>query len=226
MSSLWTTLVPVVIGSAVVPIQVVVTILLLRGDGGRASAFAWVGGMASVRLAQGVLFGLVLTGSSTQPSDGGGPGPFASGILLVLAFLLYALALRQATADDDPDAPPPRWMTMTEGMGPRRPFLVGAGVLAIGPKFWVFTLAAVGAISDADLGCAAGITIFLSYLVLAASLHLTVLGAVLLAPAGSAQVLEKASGWLVRHNGAITIVLGLVFGTWFLVKALNGLGIL
>ncbi|PKH40936.1 Sap, sulfolipid-1-addressing protein [Nocardioides alpinus] len=226
MTSLWTTLAPLAIGSAVVPIQVVVTLLLLRGTGGPSVAAAWVAGMTSVRLTQGVVFGLVLTGSSTGQGADDAPGPVVSGILLVLAVLLYALALRQLTADDDPDAPPPRWMAMTDGMGPGRAFAMGAGVLAIGPKFWVFTLAAVGAISDADLGQAAGITTFLLFVVLAASLNLVLLGAALVAPARSARLMDRASDWLVAHNGQITVALGLVVGTWFLVKALTGLGIL
>ncbi len=226
MTSLWGALAPLAIGSAVVPVQVVVTLLLLRGTGGPAAAAAWVGGMTALRLGQGVVFGLVLTGPANEPAADGGPGPVVSGILLVLAVLLYALALRQLAADEDPDAPPPRWMTMTDGMGPGRAFAMGAGVLAIGPKFWVFTLAAVGVISDADLGRAAGITTFLLFVVLAGSVNLVLLGAALVAPDRSARQMERASDWLVAHNGQITIVLGLVFGTWFLVKALTGLGIL
>jgi hypothetical protein len=33
-------------------------------------------------------------------------------------------------------------------------------------------------------------------------------------------------GWLQRNNRVVVIVLGLVFGTWFLIKALSGFGVL
>jgi hypothetical protein len=39
-------------------------------------------------------------------------------------------------------------------------------------------------------------------------------------------VLDHVSGWLERNNRVIVIVLGLVFGAWFLLKALQGLGVL
>ena len=38
--------------------------------------------------------------------------------------------------------------------------------------------------------------------------------------------LARFSALLERYNGLIVIVLSLVFGTWFLVKALTGLGII
>ena len=47
-----------------------------------------------------------------------------------------------------------------------------------------------------------------------------------LAPASSQALLERVSAWLERHNRVIVIVLGLVFGVWFLLKALSGLGVL
>ena len=227
MTSLWTTLAPLVIGSALVPIQIVITILLLRSDAGRITAFAWVGGMTAVRLAQGVLFGLVFSGgSSTTADSSGGPGPVVSGLLLVLAVLFYVMAVRQVTAKDDPDAPPPRWMTMTETMGPTKAFLIGAGLLGIGVKFWVFTLGAVGAIADAGLGSAASIGLFLLFVVLAESAQLVVLGAAVAIPDRSAAALDVASAWLADNNGRIVIVLGVVFGTYFLLKALSGLGVI
>ena len=53
MVDLWTTLLPLVIGSAVVPTQIVVTGVLLRSS--RGKAVAWIAGMAGLRVLQGVL---------------------------------------------------------------------------------------------------------------------------------------------------------------------------
>ena len=47
MSELWSTLIPLGIGSAVVPIQIVVTILLLQAPDGARTAAAWVAGMTA-----------------------------------------------------------------------------------------------------------------------------------------------------------------------------------
>jgi hypothetical protein len=37
---------------------------------------------------------------------------------------------------------------------------------------------------------------------------------------------STVSGWLERNNRHIVIGLGAVFGTWFMIKGLTGLGIL
>ena len=48
-------------------------------------AIAWIAGMTSVRLLQGLIFGLVLAPADPDRSRGGEPGEVVSGILLVVA---------------------------------------------------------------------------------------------------------------------------------------------
>jgi len=226
MSDLWSTLTPLIIGSAIVPIQIVVTILILRSPAGVRTAGAWVAGMTAVRLLQGLLFGLVLSSSDQTASESTGSALIVSTLLLVMAVLFYVTALRHLFADDDPDAPPPKWMTMPASLTPGKAFLVGAGYVAVAAKFWVFTLGAVAAIGQADLGRPESIVAFLLFVVLAESVVIVIVGAALFAPKRSAGLLDRVSDWLERHNGAIVVVLGLVFGTWFLIKALDGLGVI
>jgi hypothetical protein len=126
MSELWSTLIPLGIGSAVVPLQIVVTILLLQAPGGARTAAAWVAGMTTTRLVQGLLFGLVFQSSDEATNDGSGSGPVLSTILLVLAVLFYVTALKHLLRQDDADAPPPRWMSMTASMKSGKAFLIGA----------------------------------------------------------------------------------------------------
>jgi hypothetical protein len=228
MSDLITTLIPLVVGSAIVPIQIIVTILLLRGPGGRIVGLAWVGGMTAVRLLQGLVFGLILgsrsTGSGTAEDDGS--SVIVSLVLLVLAVLFYVVVAKQLLRQPDEDAPPPRWMAMLDGVTPGRAFAMGFGLLAIGAKFWVFTLGAIGAIGAAELGQPDATIAFLLFVLLAESIHLAAVGFAFAAPARADVALGRFSVLLERYNRPIMIVLGLVFGTWFLVKALSGLGIL
>lgn len=226
MSGLWSTLTPLIIGSALVPIQLIITILLLRSSAGRRTAVAWVGGMTAVRIVQGLVFGLLLSSGSDEVTSTGGGSPFVSGLLLVVALLLLASAVKQLVSDVDPDAPPPKWLTAAESMGPGKAFAFGAGLLTIGAKFWIFTLGALAAIGDADLGRSQSIVAFVLFIVLAESLHLAIVGVAFAAPKASHAALEKASTWLAAKNRVIMIVLGFVFGTWFLVKGLDGLGVI
>ena len=227
MTNLWSSLVPLIIGSAVVPIQIIITILLLRSSAGRMTAVAWVAGMAAVRLLQGVVFGLLVSSDAeATTAEPDSASPFTASLLLVLGLLLLALALRQLLGQPDEDAPPPKWLTMTETMKPGKAFLIGAGLLAVGAKFWVFTLGAISVIGDAGLGQPGSTLTFVLFAVLAQGLQITVLVLAFAAPQKSEALLGQASSWLTAHNRVIVIVLGVVFGLWFLAKGLSGLGVL
>jgi threonine/homoserine/homoserine lactone efflux protein len=224
---LWLTLIPLAVASALVPIQIIVTILLLRSAAGRSTAVAWVAGMITLRLVQGVVFGLILGSHDAAPSGSDdGPGLITSTILFVLAIVFYIVAARQWLHEPDEDAPPPKWMAMVETITPGRAYLMGMGLLAIGPKFWVFTLAAIAAIGDAQLGLPASIVTFLVFVVLASGIQLLIIGIAYAVPDRADATLDRISEALTRYSGAIVITLGLVFGTWFLVKALTGFGII
>jgi hypothetical protein len=226
MSGLWTSLIPLIIGSALVPIQIIITILLLRSKAGRITAIAWVAGMTTVRLVQGLVFGLILGSRTGAGSTAGGSGTAVSLFLLVIAIIFYVSAAKAVLKHPDDDAPPPKWMTAVESVAPGKAYLLGVGLLAIGAKFWVFTLGAIAAIGDAGMSQGAAVLAFLAFVVLAESVHLVILAIAYAVPARASVLLGAIAGFLERYNRAIMVALGLVFGTWFLVKALGGLGIL
>jgi NhaP-type Na+/H+ or K+/H+ antiporter len=64
MSALWRDLIPLILVSAVLPLQTIVTLALVRSS--IRSAYAWVAGMCLVRVLQGVLFGFVIGGGSSR----------------------------------------------------------------------------------------------------------------------------------------------------------------
>jgi Sap, sulfolipid-1-addressing protein len=226
MDDLWTTLVPLIVGSAIVPIQIVLTILFLRSDAGRITAVAWVAGMTLARLAQGVIFGLVLSSGEETSGTSDGQGAVVSTILLAAAVLFLVTAFRQAFLDEDPDAPPPRWLALTESITSLRAFLLGAGMLLISVKLWVFTLSAIAAIADADLGRSESIVTYVVFAILAASVSIALIAIAYLLPRRAAAVLGRVGDLLTTYNRWIVMTLGFVFGAWFLVKALVGFGVL
>jgi hypothetical protein len=223
MDNVWTALAPLIVGSALVPVQLLITILLIAGS--RRAALAWVAGATTVRLAQGALFGLVLSSDSVSSSDGG-PSAVASTLLLVAGLLFLVTAAKHLIGDDDPDAPPPRWMAAIDGLSPARAYLFGAAAMTIGVKFWVFTLTAISVIGDADLGQPAATVTFLGFVVLASSAQLALIGVAIAAPRRAEAVLGRVSDWLTTHNRQLMVVIGAVFGTWFVVKALDGFGVI
>jgi hypothetical protein len=223
MLDLWSNLAPLILASAVLPLQTIVTLLLLRSS--IASAYAWVAGMTMVRLLQGVLFGVVLT-ASEEHAGPKSPHYVLGTLLLVLALLLYVKALRTAMGADDEDAPPPQWVVKAGSMSPIAAFGAGAGFMTLGAKFLIFTLGAISAIADAQIGAPFSVLTFVLFVVLAQSVPFGLLALGSSSSSRSAAILEGIATWLKRNNRGITIFFGVVFGTWFLLKALARLGVI
>jgi len=224
VTDLLTTLLPLAVVSAVTPVQVTILVLLLQSEGGMSRAIAWVAGITVVRLAQGILFGLVLgVGVQEGPGDEG-LGPVALALLLLVGIFFVVSAIRKLLRQPDEDAPPPRWMTAVESAGPSQAFLMGLGYVGLSPKLWAFTLAAISAIEGTDLAPATTILVFLAYVAVAQSTHLVALAMTALVPSRAIAVMGRVAAWLQRWDRAIMVTLGLVFGGFLVVKALVGLG--
>jgi len=217
----WSELLPLALVSMVVPVQWTLTILLVRGSRLRAAAF--ILGNVAFRLLQGLLFFAILREEDVSES---GENAVVSWLLLVVGALLLVKAARSilAGAPDD-DAPPPRWIGAAATMSTPRAFLVGAGLLAIGAKFWVFTMSAVAVIDQAHLSTAATVTAFVGFALLAVLPLLLVVTVTLVAPHRSASFLDAATAWLTRNASRIVVGICLVVGLWFTLKALSQLGL-
>ena len=225
MSDTLIALLPFIIGSAVVPLQIVLIILLLKNPHqGLIKALAFVLGMTIVRVLQGVVFGLILGGGSEAAAgEAGGKGPIVSTLLLVLGLLLLISAYKKWNKEVDPDDPPPAWLSSFDRITASRALMFGALLPLLSPKLWVFTLSAIGAIRLEQLGQAAGTIAFLLFLLLAQSLLLLPVLVRILLPSQSKSMLQAASDWLTRYNRAIMIVVSLVFGLLFLYQGVSGL---
>ena len=224
MTELWTTLIPIALVTAVMPGQVAMTILMLRAPGGVPRAGAWVGGMTLVRLVQFAVLFLVIEPAT---ADGKAGTSVAEGVLLlVVGVLLLVSAGRKLANQPDEDAPPPRWMTMVTEWTPPKAFLAGAGLVALSPKLWAFTLAGIGAIADAELSPGGGWLVFLVFVALSQAGHLAALTLASLSPRRADAVLGGVAGALERHSRTLMIVLSAAFGAWFVLKALGAFEIL
>ena len=225
MGSVLVSLLPFVIGSAVVPVQVIIDILLLKSpEQGGFKALAYVGGMTTVRLLQGLIFGLILTGSAAATAEeSSGKGPVVSTLLLLLGILLLITVYKQWRKDTDPDDPPPKWLAMIDSLTPLKAFGIGFGLLAVGAKFWVFTLSALAVIGEAQLGQPASTVAYLLFVLLTESLLLLPIVIRIVVPNQSATLLQGMSVWLTKYNRPIVIAVSLVFGLLFLYQGASGL---
>lgn len=214
-------LLPLVVAAVVVPLYTVAVLLLLQSENGLLKASAFVTGGVAVRLAQGILFGLVIgTACKANPE----PGPrFIVSTLLILGILLLVAAWKQWQKQADPDAPTPQWMNALAGLTPLK--AVGAGALfpIIAIKQWVFTLSAIGVIGEYGPGGMADAAAYVVFVLATQTGVLIPILAFALSPARAAKPLQAAQAWLERNNRAIVMVMSLVLGAWFLFKGVAGL---
>lgn len=216
MTHVLVSLLPPIIGAAVAgPMWTILTLLLLRVEGGLIKAAAFAAGAMTVRLLQMILFGYVF---ATADGAGGEAGPdlIASTLLLVVGVFLLITAVTAWRVGDDPDAPPPKWMTTVSRVSAPAAFGVSVVLMATGMKQWLFTLCAIAAIEKAQLGLKGSVFAYFFFVLAAQSLMLAPIISSAVAPAQSAKMLEVMQGWLERHNRKIAIVASLIFGAWFL----------
>lgn len=225
METILVSLLPYILGSALVPVQIIIGILLLKSPHqGLLKGTAYVAGMTTTRLLQGVIFWFVFTTSGAATVDGSsGQSLVASTLLLVLGIFLLITAYKKWRGEDDPDDPPPQWLTMMDSASPLKAFGIGFGLPLIGAKLWVFTLGALATIADAQLGQPGSTVAYLLFILLAQSLLLLPILIRILLPARSKSVLDAVSAWLTKNNRPIVIVVSLIFGLLFFYSGLTGL---
>lgn len=224
MGQVLISLLPMIIGSALVPVQIIMVILLLTGEKqGVLKASLFVLGMSLVRLAQGIVFGFILPNSAIAQTADDGPALIKSTLLLILGLLLLIAAYKSFRNEPDPDAPPPKWLQMIESASPLMALAMGGGLILIAAKLWVFTLSAVSTIRAAELGEPDATITFVLFILLAQSLLIIPILIRLLLPTRAATSLGAFRDWLELHNNRIVMVVSLVFGLLFLYQGITGL---
>jgi hypothetical protein len=213
-------LLPLVIGSIAMPTWVLLVFVLLRSGDRVVEALAFVAGVTLVRLLQGLVFGLAVSlYDITQGKYV--PEPIFSILLLITGLLLMAIALGQMIAyrTNRHNAPSPRWLTLIHDLTPVKALGLGALLVVTSSKAWLFTLTAIGVISQAELSPLPSLIAFLFYVLGA---DLLIVAPIILAVRSGARF-EAMAHWLESHNRAIVIVITLIIGSIFVWRGATGL---
>ena len=217
-------LIPLILGATLAPIYPIIVLLLLQSERGLGKAIAFVAGAVAARLLQGVIFGLVFTPAVDAESAAGLAliGPTLLALLGVLLLVMGVKKWRKSSDDEDGDEPP-AWMgTLTE-MSVIKAAGTGALLILLAVKQWVFTLSAIAVIEEAQPGMAAGVGLYLLFVLATQLLVIPPIVAFSVAPGKSAVPLRRAQGWLQRHNRVIVVTVSFVFGALFLYQGVAGL---
>jgi hypothetical protein len=214
-------LLPLIIAAMAMPTWILLVLFLLRANRGPANALAFVGGVTTVRLVQGVVFGVALS-AAIGPRRHSQWEALVSALLLVTGILMWAAALRQVGKAVDPVGAPTlssRWMTVIHSLTPAQTFGVGALLVATSARAWLFTLAAISILGQAALTSAESLIAFLFY-VLGAELLLL---APIVLSVRSPRRFDAAAGWLEAHERPIVIGVSLILGGYFVWSGIQGL---
>jgi cytochrome c biogenesis protein CcdA len=204
---------PPVLGSIAMPTWVLLVLALRSTAHGPLKAIAFVGGITTVRLAQGVIFGTVLSlyEISHHLNTLGTIVPI---LLIIIGLLLWALAFRQVFQRSDM-----KLLSMVSTLTPMRALGLGALLAVTSSRGWLFTLAALSVIDRAGLDTPYSIVAYLLYVLGA---EVLVIAPILLSPRSSARS-EAAAHWLDEKTSPIVITASLIVGCFFLWNGLAGI---
>lgn len=219
-------LVPLAIGAALQPPQVVALIVLLQTPRGVANGLAYVGGMTAVHLILGALFWALVSSLEQAVEAGGGQFDLVVGAMLtVLGLVLLVYALRRGFSAGGEDDAAATWLQKLQAVSPGQAALIGVAFLMLDPVDWLMDLAAVDLVAAADLSGLASLLAYLWFVLLAQSLVLIPLLFVLAAPQKAQKSLASLDVWLGRHAPVIEIVVAALLGAYFLYTGLKHLAV-
>ena len=207
--------------AAIAPTMIGLVVLFLSDDRGLVKALAFILGKFLVYVIWGwVSLDLAEHISST---NSGGATSYSEVIFLIFGLLLLILAVRNFLGEDDPDAPPPKFMTLLDKMGAVK--LFGVGVVLSLMQFRFIALVLVGAtvIAEARLSITENLisVLWLALLMVWPMLIPVVVFLVLGERRESA--MKSMRTWLTRNKRKINVVMLGVFGTLLLAIGLIGI---
>jgi hypothetical protein len=147
----------------------------------------------------------------------------SEGFFLIAGLLLLILAVRNYFVEDDPDAPPPKFMTILAKLGPFKLFGLGIGISIIQPRFILFVLLGASIISEARLSTTEN---FISLLILALFMVLPMLIPLvvfLVMGEHGVDAMQSMRKWLLHNQRMINVIVMGIIGIFLLFLGLTGI---
>lgn len=207
------------VGGAIAPPLLLLTILFLGFRRSLPNATALAFGYFATCAAIGIA-GLTLFDGAAGP--GGAASTAGRVISAAVGGLLIVLGLRSLLKTPDLDAQPLGWMESIASVSPARAFGIGMALFPIQIKNLAIFGACVDLIATASLSPRASIVALALVLLVFAVPVLALIGLYAALPQRASNILGALRTWMEKNNRAITVVLGFVFGAFFLARGLSG----
>src|SRR2546421_1704766 len=199
--------------AAIAPTMIGLVVLFLSDDRGLVKALAFILGKYLVYVIWGVVSLDLAEHIASTSSEGA--SSYSEVIFLIFGLLLLILAVRNFFGEDDPDAPPPKFMTILDKMGPIKLFGVGLVLSLMQFRFIALVLVGATVIAEARLSTTQNL-ISMLWLALLMVWPMLIPVDVLLVLGGSREAAMKSMRtWLTRNQRLINVVVLGGFGIIF-----------
>jgi hypothetical protein len=207
-------LIVLAIGGSIAPPLLLLTTLLLGSQRPLPNASALVIGYFTTCTVIGISGLLLFAGAESTVSTVGRV------ISATVGALFIVLGLRSLLDSPDPDPQPPRWMESINSMSPPRAFGFGMALFPLQVKNLAIFVACLNLIIASSLSTQGSIVALMLLLLVFTIPVLALIGLSATVPQRASTILESLRTWMGKHNRAITVVLCLAFGAFFLVGGL------
>jgi hypothetical protein len=209
-------LIVLAIGGSIAPPLLLLTILFLGSQRPLPNAGALALGYFTTCAVIGIS-GLTLFGGAESTVSTVGRV-----ISATVGALLIVLGLRSLLGSPDPKASPPRWMEAINSMSPPRAFGFGMALFPLQVKNLAIFVACLNLIIASSLSPRDSIVALMLVVVVFSIPVLALIGLYSAVPHRASTMLGSLQTWMGNNNRAITVVICLVFGSFFLVRGLLG----
>ena len=216
--NLFMQLLPLIIGTAVVPSLIILVILFLQSDRGLLKASAFVGGMVSWRffiLAISVYYAYLLEMLFGFKI----PERLHFALLSLLGIILLTIGAYILTKKRHMSGTSPSLLKVIDRANPPIAFALGVVLMAVGLKHYIFMIGAMQDLEKSGILGAKWTMAMILFIVAAELLVLLPILIYLLMPGRSEAILGSFKNLLEKHSSMITTIFCFVAGIFFLWRA-------
>lgn len=216
--NLFMQLVPLIIGTAVVPSLVILVILFLQSDRGLLKASAFIGGMVSWRLFMltifayySYLFEIIFRFKI--------PERLHLALLSLIGIILLFAAAYIQTEKKHMSGTSPNLLKVMDRCNPPMSFALGAVLMGLGLKHYIFMIGAMKSLEQSGVMGIRWTLIMILFIISAELLVLFPILIYLLMPGRSETILGSFKNLLDKYSSTITVLFCFVVGIFFLWRA-------
>lgn len=209
---------PLALGT-IAPTMIGLVVLFLSNERGLVNACAFILGKYIVYVLWGLvslhLADFISSTSSARPST------ITEVFFLIFGLLLLILAVHNFFGEDDPDAPPPKFMAILDQLGPVKLFGLGIAISLMQPRFILLILAGASIIEETNLLTTESIiSIFVLALLMVWTMFIPII-VFLVMGKHRAAAMKSMRTWLIVHQHMINGVVMGFFGFLMLILGLT-----